>query len=71
MHLSSCARALQQCLVSPGARELLDRALADRAPPVGASVRPRSESWNRDYSRGESYRGVNANMHTVDLPSCL
>ena len=51
----------------PGARELLDRALADQElhwwEPQFGRVR---ESWNRDYTRAESYRGVNANMHTVE-----
>ncbi|WP_149203178.1 AGE family epimerase/isomerase [Actinotalea subterranea] len=51
----------------PGARELLDEALAvslehfwdDEAGMV-------VESWDRTFSTSEEYRGVNANMHTVE-----
>ena len=51
----------------PGARELLDEALAislrhfwdDEAGMV-------VESWDRTFSVTEEYRGVNANMHTVE-----
>lgn len=51
----------------PGARELLDEALAvslrhfwDDA--AGMVV----ESWDRTFTECEAYRGVNANMHTVE-----
>ncbi|MEE6295010.1 AGE family epimerase/isomerase [Georgenia wangjunii] len=51
----------------PGARELLDEALAvsDRhfwSEDEGMVV----ESWDRSFSACEEYRGVNANMHTVE-----
>lgn len=51
----------------PGARELLDEALAvslehfwDEA--AGMVV----ESWDRTFTEPEAYRGINANMHTVE-----
>jgi len=51
----------------PGARELLDEALAVATAhfwdeQAGMSV----ESWDRTFTTGENYRGVNANMHTVE-----
>ncbi|MCL3863233.1 AGE family epimerase/isomerase [Actinotalea sp. K2] len=51
----------------PGARELLDEALAVSLDHFwdedeGMVV----ESWDRAFSRTEEYRGVNANMHTVE-----
>ena len=51
----------------PGARELLDEALAvhtDRFwdEEVGMS----REAFSRDWSEEEDYRGINANMHTVE-----
>ncbi len=51
----------------PGARELLDRALAVSLERFwdedeGMVV----ESWDRAFTRSEDYRGVNAAMHTVE-----
>jgi sulfoquinovose isomerase len=51
----------------PGARELLDEALAVSTEhfwdeQAGMSV----ESWDRTFTTCEDYRGVNANMHTVE-----
>ncbi|MCI1895899.1 MAG: AGE family epimerase/isomerase [Ancrocorticia sp.] len=51
----------------PGARPLLDRALSVHTerfwdPKAGMS----RESFNRDWSEKEDYRGINANMHTVE-----
>ncbi|GEN80431.1 AGE family epimerase/isomerase [Actinotalea fermentans] len=51
----------------PGARELLDDALAVSLryfwEEDAGMVR---ESWDRAFTREEAYRGVNANMHTVE-----
>lgn len=51
----------------PGARELLDEALEVSLrhfwdDDAGMVV----ESWDRAFTRTEAYRGVNANMHTVE-----
>lgn len=51
----------------PGARELLDEALDVSTrhfwdEQAGMSV----ESWDRTFTTCEDYRGVNANMHTVE-----
>ncbi|PID97919.1 MAG: N-acylglucosamine 2-epimerase [Actinobacteria bacterium] len=50
-----------------GAQELLDDALADQEEhwwePEFGRVR---ESWDRKYGESEAYRGLNANMHTVE-----
>lgn len=51
----------------PGARDLLDRALAVHTErfwddEVGMS----REAFTRDWSMEEDYRGINANMHTVE-----
>ncbi len=51
----------------PGARELLDRALEVQLAhfwddDAGMVV----ESWDRTFRDAEEYRGVNANMHTVE-----
>ncbi|WP_188037380.1 AGE family epimerase/isomerase [Actinotalea sp. JY-7885] len=51
----------------PGARELLDEALAVQLrhfwdDEAGMVV----ESWDRAFTTTEAYRGVNANMHTVE-----
>jgi mannose/cellobiose epimerase-like protein (N-acyl-D-glucosamine 2-epimerase family) len=51
----------------PGARELLDEALGVSEErfwddEVGMS----RESFSRDWGRSEDYRGINANMHTVE-----
>ena len=51
----------------PGARELLDEALAVSLrhfwdDDAGMVV----ESWDRTFTTTEDYRGVNANMHTVE-----
>ncbi|MFV0426012.1 MAG: AGE family epimerase/isomerase [Beutenbergiaceae bacterium] len=51
----------------PGARELLDRALAvseQRFWDEDAGLV--CEAWNGDFTESEAYRGVNANMHTVE-----
>lgn len=51
----------------PGAQALLDQALATHAerfwdPQAGMST----ESYSADWSESEQYRGINANMHTVE-----
>lgn len=51
----------------PGARDLLDDALAVQLrrfwdDDAGMVV----ESWDRAFTESEAYRGVNANMHTVE-----
>lgn len=51
----------------PGAQELLDEAVAINEryfwdESVGLSV----EEWDRTWTRLDDYRGVNANMHTVE-----
>ncbi|MDO5729583.1 MAG: AGE family epimerase/isomerase [Actinomycetaceae bacterium] len=50
-----------------GARELLERALANQDEhwweDAHAKVR---ESFNREFTQTEDYRGVNANMHTTE-----
>lgn len=51
----------------PGARELLDEALAVQLQhfwdeEAGMVL----ESWDAGFTRSEPYRGVNANMHTVE-----
>jgi mannose/cellobiose epimerase-like protein (N-acyl-D-glucosamine 2-epimerase family) len=60
---SASATAAQR----PGARELLDEALAlseERFWDEDAGMS--RESFNRDWSVEEDYRGINANMHTVE-----
>jgi mannose/cellobiose epimerase-like protein (N-acyl-D-glucosamine 2-epimerase family) len=51
----------------PGAQELLHRALTEQnvhfwEPADGMVV----DVFSRDFSRSDSYRGINANMHTVE-----
>lgn len=50
-----------------GAQPLLDEALNEQVKhwlePGTGRVR---ESWNRDFTETENYRGINANMHTVE-----
>jgi mannose/cellobiose epimerase-like protein (N-acyl-D-glucosamine 2-epimerase family) len=55
------------CAGRPGARELLDEALAvsDRHFWDAAEQMP-VESWDRGFTECEPYRGVNAAMHTVE-----
>ena len=52
---------------SEAAAPLLDQALAEQEQhwlePETSRVR---ESWNRDFTESEEYRGINANMHTVE-----
>jgi len=51
----------------PGARELLDRAIATHAERFWeTSVGMSREAFSRDWSTEEDYRGINANMHTVE-----
>lgn len=50
-----------------GARELLDRALANQEEYWWESDAGKvRESFNRAFSQTEDYRGVNANMHTTE-----
>ena len=51
----------------PGARELLDDALADQDLHWWESEYGRvCERWDAAYEQCEDYRGINANMHTVE-----
>lgn len=51
----------------PGARELLDRALAVSLERFWDDAEGMVlESWDRAFTRTEDYRGVNAVMHTVE-----
>lgn len=51
----------------PGARELLDEALAVHTTRFWDEDTGMSrESFSRDWSEEEDYRGINANMHTVE-----
>lgn len=51
----------------PGARELLDEALATHTERFWDEAEGMSrESFTADWSVGEDYRGINANMHTVE-----
>ena len=59
--------AAATCAGLNGARTLLDEALNDQDrhwwEPAFGRVR---NSWNRDFSECEPYRGLNANMHMVE-----
>lgn len=61
------AAAAASCAGFEGARALLDEALKDQDrhwwEPSFGRVR---NSWNLDFSECEAYRGLNANMHTVE-----
>lgn len=49
------------------ARKVLEEALAQQKEHWQDGDRPLVvESWNRDFSECEEYRGINANMHTVE-----
>ncbi|PKQ27155.1 MAG: N-acyl-D-glucosamine 2-epimerase [Actinobacteria bacterium HGW-Actinobacteria-4] len=51
----------------PGARALLDEALAIHTDRFWDDLVGMSrESFTADWSEGESYRGINANMHTLE-----
>ena len=51
----------------PGARALLDEALAVvRAAVLGRRGGMSVEQWDRTFTTLDGYRGVNANMHTVE-----
>ena len=49
------------------AREILLEALQDQEEKWRDADSPRVvEAWNRDFTKVEDYRGINANMHTVE-----
>ena len=51
----------------PGARELLDQALIEwNERFFDAEQRMFVDLWNRDFTQCDTYRGVNANMHSVE-----
>ena len=51
----------------PGAQELLDDAVAVHSEHFWDDLAGMSrESFDRDWQNGEKYRGINANMHTVE-----
>lgn len=61
------AAASATAAARPGARELLEQALAiSEARFWDEEAGMVRESFSRDWSVGEEYRGLNANMHTVE-----